>query len=151
MTRCHGVLACALVSTALVLPYHRARNVVRWSTPSNPVSTPDVVTKDVTKDKDKDKDETDPTNFDGKHQVLLFDDPVNTREYVSRILCTKCGLSETQSFDVMMMAHNHGVGIVGTYWLERAEAYVEVMRDAGLLAALVPLDGSGGDDSSAPE
>lgn len=130
MTRFHAVLACAMVTTALVMPYHRARDVVRWST--EPATTEAIVSETE-----------ESTSSDGKHQVLLFDDPVNTREYVSRILCTKCGLSETQSFDVMMMAHNHGVGIVGTYWLERAEAYVEVMRDAGLLAALVPLDGDG--------
>ena len=30
----------------------------------------------------------------GQARAALFDDPVNTREYVSRVLCTKVALSE---------------------------------------------------------
>lgn len=45
------------------------------------------------------------------HVVVLFDDMVNTREYVSRILCTKVDLSEAQAYEVMMTAHQSGSAV----------------------------------------
>jgi len=77
----------------------------------------------------------------GKHQLLLFDDPVNTREYVSKILCTKVDLSETDAYSVMMTAHQNGLAVVGTYLLEQAESYCEAMKQNGLNAAVKPVDG----------
>jgi len=77
-----------------------------------------------------------------KHQLLLFDDPVNTREYVSKVLCTKIGLAEAEAYEVMMTAHTSSCAVVGIYTLERAEFYLKVMKDAGLVAAIKPVDDS---------
>lgn len=83
-----------------------------------------------------------------KHELLLFDDPVNTREYVSRVLCTKVGLAEAEAYDVMMQAHNSGVAVVGVYQLETAELYCQLMKDNGLIAAVKPVGGGDGSSSS---
>lgn len=77
-----------------------------------------------------------------KHELLLFDDPVNTREYVSRVLCTKVGLGEAEAYEVMMLAHNTGVAVVGVYQLETAELYCQLMKDNGLVAAVKPAGDS---------
>ncbi|KAJ1456070.1 hypothetical protein M885DRAFT_518532 [Pelagophyceae sp. CCMP2097] len=78
-------------------------------------------------------------NSKGDHELLLFDDPVNTREFVSRILCTKVALTEDQAFDVMMLAHTTGVGVVGTYNFEVAENYCTIMTTAGLTSEVRPV------------
>ena len=75
----------------------------------------------------------------GKHELLLFDDPVNTREYVSRVLCTKVALSEGEAYDCMMTAHQAGMAIVGVYQFEVAENYCTQMKESGLVAAVKPV------------
>ena len=75
----------------------------------------------------------------GKHELLLFDDPVNTREYVSRVLCTKVALSEGEAYDCMMTAHQAGMAVVGVYQFEVAENYCTQMKESGLVAAVKPV------------
>jgi len=82
----------------------------------------------------------------GKHELLLFDDPVNTREFVSRVLCTKCALNEGEAYDCMMQAHHMGVAVVGIYQFEIAENYCTQMKGEGLVAAVQPVGGDGGGD-----
>lgn len=77
--------------------------------------------------------------------MLLFDDAINRREYVSWILCNKVGLSETEAYSVMMTAHKKGVAVVGVYNIGSAEVYCQLMRDNGLKAE-VKLIGSSDDD-----
>lgn len=73
-----------------------------------------------------------------KFQVLLFNDPVNTKEYVARILMTKSGLTEESAFQCMMQAHKMGMGLIGIWLRERAEAITSELQDSGLSVTMVP-------------
>ena len=43
----------------------------------------------------------------------------------------------------MMTAHQTGFAVVGVYQFEVAENYCAQMKEAGLLAAVKPVDGDG--------
>ncbi|KAJ8601858.1 hypothetical protein CTAYLR_002668 [Chrysophaeum taylorii] len=129
-----------LVGTSAFVPLQsrtaaRARSSLSSTTvPRTPLTPP--------KEKTGDPDSKSKTSGGGgnQHQLLLFDDPVNTREYVSRVLCTKVGLGEVEAYDCMMQAHINGVAVVGVYQLETAELYCKLMKDNGLVAAVKPVN-----------
>lgn len=41
-------------------------------------------------------------------EIRLFNDPFNKREFVARCLIAICGKSDTESYQIMMQAHNDG-------------------------------------------
>lgn len=52
-------------------------------------------------------------------EIRLFNDPVNKREFVAMCLSTICGKSDTESYQIMMQAHNNGyvcVCVSNTPW-----------------------------------
>eukprot|EP00438_Fugacium_kawagutii_P023731 Skav231420 [mRNA] locus=scaffold330:18720:27633:+ [translate_table: standard] len=57
-----------------------------------------------------------------EYRLVLYNDPLNKREYVARCLMTICLLKEGDAYQVMMKAHKEGVAVVGTYAFETAEA-----------------------------
>mmetsp|Transcript_50075 Transcript_50075/g.141459 ORF Transcript_50075/g.141459 Transcript_50075/m.141459 type:complete len:151 (-) Transcript_50075:463-915(-) len=73
-------------------------------------------------------------------KLMLFDDPVNTRSYVARMLATICQLHDKDAFRVMNTAHQSGSCAVGTWPGERCELYANQMRDAGLIVEVEPID-----------
>ena len=76
----------------------------------------------------------------GGWAVRLFNDPMNKREFVALCLSKIVGLSDGQAYQVMMQAHQNGVGIVGRFDLERAELYKTALIDNGLTCDMVPVD-----------
>ena len=76
----------------------------------------------------------------GGWAVRLFNDPFNKREFVSMVLCKICGLTDGQSYQVMMQAHKKGVSVVGRYDLERAELYKTALVENGLVSDMIPVD-----------
>ena len=42
------------------------------------------------------------------YEIRLWNDPFNKREFVARCLTTICGKSDTESYQIMMEAHNNG-------------------------------------------
>jgi len=72
----------------------------------------------------------------GDYQILLFNDNMNTREYVARCLCTIVGLSEGKAFEIMLEAHKNGMAVVGSWRYELAEAYNESLNRHGLASTL---------------
>ena len=68
----------------------------------------------------------------GGWAVRLFNDPFNKREFVSMVLCKICGLTDGQSYQVMMQAHQNGVAVVGRYDFERAELFKTALVENGL-------------------
>ena len=55
-------------------------------------------------------DETNTRSGGGaKFRVILFNDPVNTKEFVARALMTKAGLDEGSAFQCMTQAHKFGM------------------------------------------
>lgn len=73
-------------------------------------------------------------------EVRLFNDPFNKREFVARCLATVCGKNDTESYQIMMQAHQNGMGIIGRYDYEIAELYQKSLKDNGLLVDMVPVD-----------
>lgn len=41
-------------------------------------------------------------------EVQLFNDPYNHRTFVAKCLCTICGKSDSESYQIMMQAHKNG-------------------------------------------
>ena len=74
-----------------------------------------------------------------RYKVLLHNDPVNTMEYVvSTLRQVVPQLSEQDAMDVMMEAHNTGVGLVIVCDLEPAEFYCESLKAKGLTSTIEP-------------
>ena len=73
-------------------------------------------------------------------EVRLWNDPYNKREFVARCLSEVCGKSDTESYQIMMHAHQHGMGTVGRYVYEIAELYHASLKENGLLVDMIPLD-----------
>ena len=76
----------------------------------------------------------------GGWAVRLFNDPMNKREFVALCLSKIVGLTDGQAYQVMMQAHQNGIGIVGRFDLERAELYKTALNDNGLTCDMIPVD-----------
>jgi ATP-dependent Clp protease adaptor protein ClpS len=76
----------------------------------------------------------------GGWAVRLFNDPFNKREFVAMCLSKIVGLTDGQSYQVMMQAHKNGVAVVGRFDLERAELYKTSLVDHGLLSDMIPVE-----------
>ncbi|KAG7338288.1 ATP-dependent Clp protease adaptor protein ClpS [Nitzschia inconspicua] len=73
-------------------------------------------------------------------EIRLWNDPFNKREFVARCLSTICGKSDTESYQIMMQAHNNGMGVIGRYNLEIAEVYHNSLKENGLTVDMVQVD-----------
>ena len=88
----------------------------------------------------EEKVESKPSHKRGGWAVRLFNDPMNKREFVALCLSKIVGLSDGQAYQVMMQAHQNGVGIVGRFDFERAELYKTALIDNGLTCDMIPVD-----------
>lgn len=72
-----------------------------------------------------------------KFKVLLFNDSVNKREFVARVLTgTIPEMTEATAYTVMQKAHMHGFAVCGVWIFELAEAYCDGLTSQGLTAAV---------------
>ncbi len=102
---------------------------------------PPVKENEVIEKVDKEeKVESKPSQKRGGWAVRLFNDPMNKREFVALCLSKIVGLSDGQAYQVMMQAHQNGVGIVGRFDFERAELYKTALNDNGLTCDMIPVD-----------
>mmetsp|Transcript_8890 Transcript_8890/g.19080 ORF Transcript_8890/g.19080 Transcript_8890/m.19080 type:complete len:182 (-) Transcript_8890:214-759(-) len=76
-------------------------------------------------------------------EVRIYNDGVNTREFVARCLVQITGLTEMGAYQTMMQAHHNGLAVVGRYPYERAEMYHDALKTNGILCDLVPVDEEG--------
>lgn len=115
----------------------RTTNTIRNMAGSPAVlDRPEVIEK-VDQAQDTEKDE----RFDaGGWEIRLYNDPFNKREFVARCLSTICGKNDSESYQIMMQAHNNGMGVVGRYMFEVAELYYTSLQDNGLLVDMVPVE-----------
>ena len=128
-----------LVLTAAGSTYRRAsRRTVRQAV-DLPVREPEVKSPTVALPGAKVEEETKQKRAD-EYRLVLFNDPLNKREYVARCLMTICLLKEGDAYQVMMKAHKEGVAVVGTYAFETAEAYCESLKTQGLSVDIFPVD-----------
>ena len=75
---------------------------------------PDIDTKKQTKVTPK-------TERPRLHKVILINDDFTPREFVVLILEHIFGMGESEATQVMLQAHNNGVGVVGIYPFSVAE------------------------------
>ncbi len=74
-----------------------------------------------------------------RYKVLLHNDPVNSMEYVVKILRQVVPqLSEQDAISIMLETHNTGVGLVITCDIEPAEFYSESLKSKGLTSTIEP-------------
>ncbi len=74
-----------------------------------------------------------------RYRVLLHNDEFNSMEYVVQSLVeTVPSLTVPQAVDIMMQAHNAGVGLVIVCELEHAEFYCETLKSKGLTSTIEP-------------
>ncbi|MEW5819959.1 MAG: ATP-dependent Clp protease adapter ClpS [Cyanobacteriota bacterium] len=74
-----------------------------------------------------------------KYKVLLHNDDHNSMDYVVECLVKTVNiLSAQQAYNIMIEAHNTGIGLVATVHLELAEFYQECLQGYGLTATIEP-------------
>jgi len=81
------------------------------------------------------------TTGSGDWEVRIYNDGMNTREFVARCLVQIASLSENNAYQTMMTAHQNGIAVVGTYIYELAEMYHDSLRENGIVCDLVPVEG----------
>ena len=84
----------------------------------------DLVTKPKTKAKPQ-------TKRPPLHKVILLNDDFTPREFVVVVLKAFFGMSEEQSYKVMMTAHRRGACVVAVYTRDVAETKATEATDAG--------------------
>jgi len=75
-------------------------------------------------------------------EVRIYNDGLNTREYVARSLVKVVGMAEITAYQTMMQAHKMGIASVGRWAFEVAELYHEGLQKNGIVSDLVPVDES---------
>ena len=150
--RTAGTLLCLLAllcgaARALVLAPARAQLAlhaapaaairVRMQVAEPPVKIPDKV-PDLAPAQPK----GDKQNQKGKkYKLLLFNDNVNRREYVARILVQNIPeMQQADAYLVMQKAHKQGMAVVGIWVFEIAEAYCAGLKSGGLIASITEED-----------
>ena len=139
---CDGFCPQQKIPSLLSLSSSPTRTATATTTTKLAMST--VVDEPVTIDK-TDKDTTAEKAAAGTKLpaflLRLWNDPYNKREFVARCLAEVCGKSDTESFQIMMHAHQQGMGIIGQYDFEIAELYLQSLKERNLLVDMIPVEG----------
>mmetsp|Transcript_65873 Transcript_65873/g.157171 ORF Transcript_65873/g.157171 Transcript_65873/m.157171 type:complete len:165 (-) Transcript_65873:86-580(-) len=72
--------------------------------------------------------------------VLLFNDPVNTREFVSEALQEIFGHSRSESYSIMQTAHTTGFAVCNTCDKQEADGQAAQMGEKNLMSSVVEAD-----------
>lgn len=73
--------------------------------------------------------------------LRIYNDNINTREYVAVCLVQVVGLCESRAYFTMQDAHHNGIAKVGEYNQEVAECYEEQLNDRGVMCDVVMANG----------
>lgn len=68
--------------------------------------------------------------------VVLWNDPVNTMEYVSRVLCKSFGYTKAKAEEIMLAAHENGRATAWAGEQAEAESHCRALHGWGLQATL---------------
>jgi ATP-dependent Clp protease adaptor protein ClpS len=119
---------CTLASVdALVHLSPTARPSVRPIVARSAVAMADVLTRPPDVKLAPQQPSSDQQNARGKKfKLLLFNDSVNKREFVARVLTgTIPEMTEATAYTVMQKAHTAGFAVCGIWTFELAEAYCD--------------------------
>ena len=103
----------------------------------SPVVEREITVEEIRKSRYLDENELNDESYE-KWVLKLLNDSVNTRSYVCRCLVQVAKLSEEDSYQKMVHAHEHGEAIIGEYCQEHAEYYNEALTDSGLVCEIFP-------------
>ena len=81
------------------------------------------------------KEEKEVTELAGTWNVLVFDDPVNLMEYVTKVFQKVFGYERAKCEELMFQVHNNGKALVWTGERERAEFYASPLQISDRLAS----------------
>ncbi|KAL7535534.1 hypothetical protein ACHAXR_006553 [Thalassiosira sp. AJA248-18] len=73
--------------------------------------------------------------------LRIYNDNINTREYVAVCLVQIVGLCESRAYFTMQDAHHNGIAKVGEYNQEVAECYEDQLNDRGIMCDVVNVTG----------
>lgn len=73
-------------------------------------------------------------------RTVVWDDPVNLMDYVTRVFIRHFGFTEAKARSLMLEVHRRGRAVVSTGMRERMEADVVAMHGYGLRATLEMSD-----------
>lgn len=82
------------------------------------------------------KEEKETTELTGSWNVLVFDDPVNLMEYVTKVFQKVFGYERGRCEELMLQVHNAGKALVWSGERERGELYVQQLHGYQLKASL---------------
>jgi ATP-dependent Clp protease adapter protein ClpS len=99
----------------------------------------EITVEEIRRERHLTENKPDGASFD-KWVLQLLNDSVNTRSYVCRCLVQVAKLSEEESYQKMVHAHEHGEAIIGEYCQEHAEFYEEALTNSGLVCEIFPAD-----------
>jgi ATP-dependent Clp protease adapter protein ClpS len=92
------------------------------------------------KSTDYDQTTDDALNPDGPYTLRLFDDNLNTKEWVARSLVYVVGLCEQDAYAKMTEAHTMGIAKVGDYRFDIAECYRREMLKNEIKCDVIPAE-----------
>lgn len=72
--------------------------------------------------------------------LRIYNDNINTREYVAVCLVQVVGLCESRAYFTMQDAHDNGIAKVGEYNQEVAECYEEQLVERGIMCDVVACE-----------
>lgn len=76
------------------------------------------------------------TDLEGTWNVLVFDDPVNLMDYVTRVFQKVFGYPREKAEELMMTVHTAGKALVWSGSREPAELYVQQLHTYQLHASM---------------
>ncbi len=129
--RPQGALHATLTQTEPIMSSSSSTILDRPTTLSplttSPITTPDQI------------DETTQTSHPSSPEYILriYNDNINTREYVAVCLVQVVGLCESRAYYTMQDAHDNGIAKVGEYNQEVAECYEEQLVERGIMCDVV--------------
>ncbi|KAG8470207.1 hypothetical protein KFE25_008628 [Diacronema lutheri] len=131
-------LGLASVEGAARLSSPIVRSALRPHARTVRVAMADVLTRPPSVQLAPTKPSSDQQNAKGKkYKLLLFNDAVNKREFVARVLTSVIpDMTEPTAYTVMQKAHTAGFAVCGVWMFELAEAYCDGLTSQGLTAAV---------------
>jgi ATP-dependent Clp protease adaptor protein ClpS len=72
--------------------------------------------------------------------VLLFNDPMNTREYVCSVLVQVFGHSKGEAYNIMQLAHSQGFSICNTTGKDEADTQCATLQAARLTSSVMEAE-----------
>lgn len=73
----------------------------------------------------------------GNWLLRIYNDNINTREYVAVCLVQVTGLCESRAYYTMQQAHSNGIAKVGEYNQEVAECYEDQLNERGIVCDVI--------------